>query len=409
MTTTTRGGFRRSQTPLHKNVIFVSLMALTTAFMLMSVVLYSRIKDLEDDDLITGSGRRYFQNLRKHHHNHKHGHHGKKHGGSQPAKAKLNADLVELYQGKEPQDAIAKFDKDRNEEKQQRRRQGISTLRESYEEEKLDPDDWKRINKAVQALRQPDIPTTSSSVLPYDIHDCPLTPPVDYPYSWNVMTVLENWNPDNVELELAPQTIYQGVCNFDWNKEGDREKAIIYRRQELPFVLQNLPELLRASERWSTPGYVEELLGDEALFTEHSRTNHFMFWKTKNPAVKQQKQQLPEQKQEQKESPPEFVPPTDTTELTFPQWLEKAQHLETSRRHAREEHWYLRINAMLHNHACLYEELPFFDPSLGTSLTMVTPEEHRGINCRFGMKGTTSEAHYDSYNNFIAMIGGRRR
>jgi hypothetical protein len=32
-----------------------------------------------------------------------------------------------------------------------------------------------------------------------------------------------------------------------------------------------------------------------------------------------------------------------------------------------------------------------------------------GINCRFGMKGVISTAHYDSRRNFIAMIRGRKR
>jgi ribosomal protein L16 Arg81 hydroxylase len=64
---------------------------------------------------------------------------------------------------------------------------------------------------------------------------------------------------------------------------------------------------------------------------------------------------------------------------------------------------------MLKNRAYLYEELPFFDPTLGESLTMVTPTSHRGINCRFGMKGVIAESHFDSHNNFVAILGGQRR
>lgn len=32
-----------------------------------------------------------------------------------------------------------------------------------------------------------------------------------------------------------------------------------------------------------------------------------------------------------------------------------------------------------------------------------------GVNCRFGMKGVTAAAHYDSRRNYIAMIRGRKR
>jgi Cupin-like domain len=383
-------------------------MALTATFMMMSLVLYERIKDKEDDDLVlvTRSARLHRKNkeVTKHRgkHRHRHGHHRKTDEGSHPiSKTELNSDLAGIYQGKDPKEAIAKFKEDRINEKQLRRQNGNPSVRESLEEEKLDPDDWERINKSVQAMRQPDIPTQSqsSSVLPYDIHDCPWEPGSDYPYSWNVMTVLHNWNPDTVEPELLPPTIYQGVCVFDLNKEGDGQKAENYRKHEVPFVLQNLPEAMRAAERWSTPGYLEELLGDEAMFTEHSRTNHFMFWSTKSPKVDQQQQQ----------SSRDFVPPTDHTDLTYPQWLEKAHQVAKAQRQTKEEHWYLRLNAMLHNHAYVYEELPFFDPTLGKSLTMVTPEDHQGINCRFGMKGTIAEAHYDAYNNFLSILGGSRR
>ena len=393
------------QKPLHKSIVFLILMALTAAFWLMSVILYLHVKESEDDDLVSGGGiaviRDKLHHHGKHHHKKKRGQtHREEEDGDEPeshqsTKAKLNADLADLYQGKDPKDAIAKFQQDREYEKDERRRKGISTRRESFESEAQDPDDWERIRKSVDSLRQPEIPTQSASQLPYDIHDCPLAPPPNYPFSWNVMDVLDNWNPD--ETEILPSTIYQGVCVFDWNKEGDEEKAENYRQSEVPFVIQNYPESLRASERWMTsPNYLEELIGDESIVTEHSRTNHFQFWSTKSPKGDQPPKQ-------------EFVPPTDLTEMTYPKWLEKAKEVEKSRHHAKEEHWYLRLNAMLHNHAYLYEELPFFDPSFGKSLTMVTPEEHCGINCRFGMKGTIAEAHYDSYNNFLAMMGGRRR
>ena len=137
-----------------------------------------------------------------------------------------------------------------------------------------------------------------------------------------------------------------------------------------------------------------------------------MYWKTKRPK-------------------PDFEPPTDTIRLPFAQWLEKAREIQDNPQHTKEEHLYFRLNAMLHNHAYLYEELPIFDPSLQKQLTVVKAEEHKGINCRFGMKGTLSfvflissyclshvllvivgtiaEAHYDTHNNFIALLGGHRR
>jgi ribosomal protein L16 Arg81 hydroxylase len=76
---------------------------------------------------------------------------------------------------------------------------------------------------------------------------------------------------------------------------------------------------------------------------------------------------------------------------------------------AQQEHWYFRLNAMMNKHGHVYEELPFFDPTLGESMTMIDPTQHRGINCRFGMKGVIAETHFDSSSNFITLMGGQRR
>ncbi|CAB9504545.1 Hypoxia-inducible factor 1-alpha inhibitor [Seminavis robusta] len=396
--------------PLHKNVVFLTLMALIVAFMMMSVILYARIKEEpDDDDLVPKNG---IEHHHKHHH-HRHHHHNPKE--PPPKDTSSSSSLSEQYLGVPPEQAIAKFQKDQDDAKEARRKQGILTPRETFEQERFDPEDWERILKSVQAQRIPEIPNIPNKTLqeeeeeeeegdeeaarepilvPYDIHDCPLEPPPNYPVAWNVMQVLDNWNPD--DTELLPKYIYQGVCVFDWNNPTHSQKAENYRRHELPFVLQNYPETMRAAERWMTPGYLQELAGkDETFPTEHSRNNHFLFWSNTAAVTKK--------------TPQDYVPPTDMVDMTLAQWHEKADELEHKRRQTRQEHWYLRLNAMLHNHAYLYEELPFFDPTFGKSITMVIPEEHQGINCRFGMKGTIAEAHYDSYNNFIAILGGRRR
>lgn len=359
--------------PIHKNVIFIVFILVTCVFTTFSMIIYSQLDDeTPDDDLVLrGSEEQHRRRKRK--------------NKSEKKKKEKMPDQAELYLDDEPLSAIDKFKQDQEKDRQRRIEKGIASPREIFEQERFDPDDWERIQESVQGLRQAEIPTQSD--VPYDIYNCPLDPPANYPYTWNVMNVLENWNPDDTEL---PTTIYNGLCVFDWNKENDDKKAENYRQQEVPFILTNYPELLKTSERWSTPGYLEELLGDEKNVNEHSRGSHFMYWKTKSPRAG-------------------FEPPTDTVDMTYAQWLEKAKKVEASRRQKEEEHWYYRLNAMLHNHAYLYEELPFFDPAKGRSMTVVKPEEHRGINCRFGMKGTVAESHYDSHNNFIAVMGGQRR
>jgi hypothetical protein len=43
------------------------------------------------------------------------------------------------------------------------------------------------------------------------------------------------------------------------------------------------------------------------------------------------------------------------------------------------------------------------------NLFMINPEQERGLNCRFGMKGIIAEAHFDPAHNWIIMLKGKRR
>jgi len=284
-------------------------------------------------------------------------------------------------------DAIANFKAKKNHDRLRRDHDGEKSVREEFEQEY----GYDRLEKKLQKLRRPS--PSIPSQLPYDIYKCPDNPPPNYPFVWNVVDVLANWNPDDTEM---PTTVHQSLCVFDWNH--DQDKAFTYRNAQVPFVIQNIPEAMKASIRWTTPNYLADLVGSEPIRNEHSTNNHFMFWKTKQPV-------------------PDFTPPTDMIDLTYPQWASRAQRLEqitsnhqdNKKDQTTQEHWYFRLNAMLEKHGYVYEELPFFDPSLGTSLTMINPPEHRGINCRFGMKGVIAESHYDSSSNFIALMGGQRR
>jgi len=405
--------------PLHKSLCFRILVGLLGLFFILSILLYTKLDEIEGDNnddvdfRIPGSGggdglqsdhvgllergKNHFQQWREKRRR-------RQQQTSKQQQPKEND--VEDHndddddQVDDKQKAITAFHNHQEKVRELRQKDGQLSPREAFEEQHP-PDDWGRIQEAVQKLRQPD-PATQPDV-PYNIRDCPLDPPPNYPYSWNVIQVLENWGPDDTELPLQPlpedkqseqqpikSSIYQSLCIFDWNKEEDQDKAENYRQLELPFVVQHFPETTKAAERWMTPGYMESLLGDEKVFNEHSRNNHFMYWRTLRPRN-------------------DYTPPTDTAHLTYPDWLEKAKHIQEARRQASEEHWYFRLNAAYNVHQYLYEELTMFDPSHGKSFTMVKPKQHRGINCRFGMKGVIAEAHYDSHNNFISLMGGQRR
>lgn len=101
-----------------------------------------------------------------------------------------------------------------------------------------------------------------------------------------------------------------------------------------------------------------------------------------------------------RQEPKGWSPPTDMIEMGYLDWLQKAV-VDENELTTKDPHWYYRINSAPVKHRAqakllqqnkeipinhfLYDELPFFRPT--PSLYMVEPEDERGINCRFGMKG----------------------
>jgi hypothetical protein len=241
----------------------------------------------------------------------------------------------------------------------------------------------------------------------YDINNCPETPPPGYPLAWKALDVLENWGVDDTDLPDSP--IFQGLCLFDWSTE--QRKAETYRLKELPFVVKNHPGVTETAFRFNSPSYLNSLLGaDEPYRNDHAENGHLMFWRTLSPA---------QQKQAQVTLPPGWTNPTDTQSLTYADWLNKARAIdEPSRDQTKEEHWYFRVNAFHQVNKFLYDEMPYFDPhkhaayeaqSHPNAFLTVDPARHRGVNCRFGMKGVIAEMHFDSTRNFVVLLGGKRR
>jgi len=273
-----------------------------------------------------------------------------------------------------------------------------SSQRREYEIT-LDPD---VIESSVTKMRLSTLPTSFEKV-PYDMYRCPPKIPKGYPIQWNILNVLSNWNPDNMTI---PFRIYQGICVLDWKDMEQRRLAEVYREAELPFLIQNHPEIWKTAERWSHYDYLNKLLGGDGdggssdggttkLYrNEHSKDNHMPYWKLRHGIRK----------------PDGWVPPTENVELSFPDWYSKAIELEDKTTIVNHEHYYFRLNGAYQDkmNSFLYDELPFFLPTK-KSFFMPEPKEQRGINCRFGSKGIIAETHYDYSRNFIVILKGRKR
>ena len=256
-----------------------------------------------------------------------------------------------------------------------KKRPNVLTHRQKFDRDH--PEDVARTRKAVEALRI-DIPSTTP---------CPEDPPQGYPQQWSLVELLDHWNPDNVTI---PSTIYNGLCTIDYSTEAD--KADRWRAAEVPFVLSNHPQVWQAAERWNAPGYLSKMIGPAPHRNEFAKqNNHFMFWR-------------PGQTQH---APKDWEEPTEFVDLPFDQWYEKALHMDAHPQVVDADRWYFRFNGNVGDE--LYDELRIFDPVYNATLFMAEPEEQRGINCRFGMKGTIAECHFDPTRNWIVVMRGQRR
>lgn len=258
--------------------------------------------------------------------------------------------------------------------------------------------DTQRMKEFAKSIRddpyQP-IYTVDDKEIDYDVFNCPDHPSDNYPKEWNVLEVIQNWNPDDPDPPQKPH-IYQGLCVFQHS--SDYQKALNYRNAEKPFIIRDDPLILETVERWNQEDYLSNLLGSEIKHrTEYSHDNHFMYWKS-NP----------------NRETPNFTPPTENIHMTYAEWLQKAKEMEEKSHYEKnKDHWYFRLNSC-RGKTCkqektnfLFREVPFLKPH--KSFYIVDEDETRGINCRFGMKGNIAENHFDSSRNMIAIFKGERR
>jgi Cupin-like domain len=266
----------------------------------------------------------------------------------------------------------------------------VLSQRAQYER-RSPPSDSRRIASAIEKLRVPPPATHLSSAL-YDVHNCPKNPPAGYPQPFLLVDqLLRDWSVDDTDI---PNTIYQSICVFDW--ETDEATALRYREAEVPFVVRNHPELLKASERWNSPGYMQSMIGPDPVRTEYSKNNHLKFWR----------------KPHGRRAPKGWEPPEVEVKMTYDEFLKQANALEQIPPAERpgKEHWYFRLNANKNGpNTYLYEELPIFVAGNSSTFFMVRPEQERGINCRLGMVGNIAEMHFDPMRNFVVVMGGQRR
>jgi hypothetical protein len=178
----------------------------------------------------------------------------------------------------------------------------------------------------------------STESLYYDIYNCPDEPPQAYPMEWNLLhNILSQWPADDVEIPTSGK-IYQGICIFDYQRTGDYEKALRYRNAEVPFVIRGDPNVARTVERWNAPHYLETLLGNTSQGTEFSNSGTFTYW-TQNGVNHHLYPMYNNNNNDSKK----WKAPVELTEMTFNDWIEKANITDEKLLQPDSPHYYFKV------------------------------------------------------------------
>jgi hypothetical protein len=214
--------------------------------------------------------------------------------------------------------------------------QEYAILRKKYDE--IYPHDPTRSLEALEHIRKHSFETmemedgSEIDQMPYDIYNCPKEPPNGYPYEWNTLEILKHWPTDDPKPRSK---IHQGLCVFDY--EEDYVKALLYRNAEVPFIVKNDPSVAKAVERWNTPNYMEEMLGDVQHRCEYSDNNHFLYWTPESHSKK--KKLNPNVRHGEK--PADWKEPTKMMRMDFKEWLSHA-NVTADKVGPDKPHWYYR-------------------------------------------------------------------
>uniref|UniRef100_A0A7S2SVX9 JmjC domain-containing protein n=1 Tax=Rhizochromulina marina TaxID=1034831 RepID=A0A7S2SVX9_9STRA len=214
--------------------------------------------------------------------------------------------------------------------------------------------------------------------------DCPPQPAPDYPVEFPILNVTSNWNPDTPDV---PPRHFAGLCRFDF--QSQRDQAESYRQAEVPFIVQGVPSVDAAVDKWRDDKYLEKSLGSKAYLTEYSENNHFMYFQSGG------------------NKPPGWEPPVENQRMTFSKWNRIAQQAEAANLSDTEAHYYFRVNS--YEAPFLRRDLAALTPHAEQGFFIVDSTQAKGIHCRFGMRGIVAAAHYDGSRNFVTILRGFRR
>jgi Cupin-like domain len=231
-------------------------------------------------------------------------------------------------------------------------------------------------------------------------------PPEDasYPPLQSLGDLMRHWpQDDDVPRQNNRIQIHEQLQHFDFQDPAQMQLAERYRDAELPFKLYNIPELDRATRKW-TDDYVARAFDAHAVSSaakgtaQESRHNYFAFYVAKLWDLERM-----------------GLPPTRNNDWDFGTWAQHAAYADAVRLPADWPHFYWQSGVPPEEryqheryHSFISRDLPLFS-SRKDNFFVFHVQEQKGIQCRFGERGVVAATHFDSGRNMVAMVQGAKR
>eukprot|EP00587_Corethron_hystrix_P004578 CAMPEP_0113298482 /NCGR_PEP_ID=MMETSP0010_2-20120614/908_1 /TAXON_ID=216773 ORGANISM="Corethron hystrix, Strain 308" /NCGR_SAMPLE_ID=MMETSP0010_2 /ASSEMBLY_ACC=CAM_ASM_000155 /LENGTH=410 /DNA_ID=CAMNT_0000151543 /DNA_START=308 /DNA_END=1540 /DNA_ORIENTATION=+ /assembly_acc=CAM_ASM_000155 len=235
-----------------------------------------------------------------------------------------------------------------------------------------------------------------------DYRPLPTRPYTEHlPMSSTLGDLMERWDQD--DIDHPPTPFVEVLQHFEYSDPVQMEAARAFRDAEIPFKIVNVPDIEAAAQRWDVK-YVGDMFagkgdirGSESGYAQKSKDNFFLFfnksaWRTNV-----------------------FGPyPTGRVRWSFAEWANHARRADMEGLEPDAVHYYFQAGTAptekfdKKKQGFISRDLPLFS-SPDSNFFSFSPEESKGIQCRFGERGVTAATHYDAGRNMVAMIHGAKR
>jgi len=292
----------------------------------------------------------------------------------------------------------------------------VSNAAKIHDWEKVDIPD--RVNPRVDYTK---LETTYPDLL-FDLPDVAS----DYPPLEPLKDILTRWPQDELDNPYMP--FEEKLLHFDFMDPVQREAAIKFRDNNLPFKVYNVPELSRAGEKWIDDDYIADSFRQS--LREKPKGKDLL----KNPVAETKdgtkKRLITGVGGRAQESNDNFFvffvnahwdvstmgsPPTMDNDWDYKKWAKHARYADHISLPWNEKHYYWQSGVDMSERFAPEDNKSFISKDLTMlgsaepNFFMWNPQKNKGIQCRFGERGVTAATHYDQGKNMVAMVVGAKR